>query len=281
MTRRRTRGFSIVLCSLLLAACTAGSSQHSSTATPAATSGPSASGTPSSAQKQDTPAQSPGSKRPNIVLLMTDDEALDDMWVMPKTRQLIGSGGATFDRAFSNYPLCCPARATVLTGQYAHNHGVMGNEAPWGGYTKYVDERDSLPVWLHAAGYRTAMLGKYLTGYPLKGHDTYVPPGWDDWRVPVDGTYNYEYRTVNVNGRLRKYHEYQAGYLADQADEVISQQAPGKPFFLWASFLAPHAGDPLDPDDTPVMGVQKRQTPYVEPRYRGSLSNVGLPRSPP
>ena len=178
---------------------------------------------------------------------MTDDEALDDMWVMPKTRQLIGSGGATFDRAFSNYPLCCPARATVLTGQYAHNHGVMGNEAPWGGYTKYVDERDSLPVWLHAAGYRTAMLGKYLTGYPLKGHDTYVPPGWDDWRVPVDGTYNYEYRTVNVNGRLRKYHEYQAGYLADQADEVISQQAPGKPFFLWASFLAPHAGDPLDP----------------------------------
>jgi N-acetylglucosamine-6-sulfatase len=274
MARRLLSGLVVLLAATSLLSC---SSEPSPPDAGGTTATPDPPGTKGAGASEAPAKQSPAGSRPNIVLLMTDDQSLSDLAVMPQTRRLIGDAGATFRRAFSNYPLCCPARATVLTGQYPHNHGVMGNEPPWGGYTKYVDEQDSLPVWLQAAGYRTALLGKYLTGYPRRGQATYVPPGWDDWQVPVDGTFNYEYRTVNENGRLRKYHQYQAGYLADRAAQVIREQDPRQPLFLWASFLAPHAGDPLDPDDTPVMGREKRLTPYVEPKHRDAMRTARVP----
>src|SRR5215211_7493588 len=82
--------------------------------------------------------------KPNIVVLETDDQTLASMWVMPKTQQLVGDEGVTFTRAFVNYSLCCPSRATLFTGQYAHNHGVLGNGPPAGGYTR-LDTTNWLP----------------------------------------------------------------------------------------------------------------------------------------
>ena len=105
---------------------------------------------------------------------MTDDQTVADLAAMPRTHALLGAGGVTFDRSYVSYPVCCPSRATSLSGQYAHNHGVMGLHPPTGGYARF-DAQESLPVWLQRSGYRTAHVGKYLNGY---GTDTPadVPP---------------------------------------------------------------------------------------------------------
>lgn len=226
-------------------------------------------------------AQQAAQKKPNIVLLMTDDQALSDMSVMPKTRRLIGAAGVTFSRAFSSYPLCCPARTTMLTGQQAHNHGVMGNDPPWGGYGKFRDEKATLAVWLRAAGYRTTMLGKYLNGYPVPGKETFVPPGWTNWLVPVVGAYRYDKYTINQNGRLQSYSKYQARYVADRVSGLVeTESATDQPFFLWASFLAPHVGMPVEPDDPRSRDREATDTPSVEPKYRDSLRGLRLPVTP-
>ena len=105
-------------------------------------------------------------KKPNVVFVMTDDQAAEQMRFMPKTNALLGQGGVTFRNSFSSYPLCCPSRATWLTGQYAHNHDVRTNQPPSGGYGKIAPTlSNSLPAWLQKAGYRTAHVGKFLNGY--------------------------------------------------------------------------------------------------------------------
>jgi hypothetical protein len=129
-----------------------------------------------------TPARDPV-RRPNVVVILTDDQTVGDMSVMPRTRRLLGTRGVTFTNSFVSYPLCCPSRATYLTGQYAHNHRVWGNRPPLGGYGR-LREAHTLPVWLQRAGYNTLFLGKYLNGYgsmPLRDGTSsvrYVPPGW-------------------------------------------------------------------------------------------------------
>ena len=118
---------------------------------------------------------------PNVVVVLVDDARLGDMSTLPTVRSLIGGAGATFTNAVAPYPLCCPARATLLTGQYAHNHGVLGNGDQWnplGGFSAFKDAR-TLATWLDA-DYATGWMGKYLNGYS----GTYVPPGWDAWKAP-------------------------------------------------------------------------------------------------
>ena len=119
-----------------------------------------------------------GQQRPNVVVVMTDDQRLWDMEAMPQTKRLIGRAGTTFENAVATYPLCCPSRSTFLSGQYEHNHGVLGNHAPEGGYAKF-DFTNALGVWLQAAGYRTAHVGKQLNEYgsALQPDQAAVPPG--------------------------------------------------------------------------------------------------------
>lgn len=102
--------------------------------------------------------------RPNVLIFETDDQTAAEISVLPSVRHLIGDAGVTFDRSFVSFSLCCPSRATLLTGQYAHNHGVRGNNPPDGGYYR-LDSTSTLAVWLQRAGYYTVHLGKYLNGY--------------------------------------------------------------------------------------------------------------------
>src|SRR5919109_150405 len=117
--------------------------------------------------------------RPNVLVLETDDQTLESMSVMPNVRRLLGQRGTTFDRSFVSFSLCCPSRATLFTGQYAHNHGVLGNAPPIGGYTK-LDKSEWLPLWLQRAGYRTVHPGKFLNRYgrdsPRDAPPTPPPP---------------------------------------------------------------------------------------------------------
>lgn len=181
---------------------------------------------------------------PNVVVIMTDDQDFRSMSAMPKTRRLIANAGTRFDRSVVNFPLCCPSRATLLTGQYAHNHGVLWNNWPYGGY-RMLDGSETLPVWLGRAGYRTIHIGKYLNEYGEQD-PTEVPPGWDDWHGGVDpSTYDYYGMTLNHNGRLKTYPRTERNYstnvytrLADRAIGDASKS--GKPFFMNLAPNAPH-----------------------------------------
>jgi N-acetylglucosamine-6-sulfatase len=214
--------------------------------------------------------------RPNILVLMTDDQTYDSMAVMPKTRALIGERGTTFTRSFANYALCCPSRSTLYTGQYAHNHGVLGNKPPYGGFTR-LDTSNWLPLWLQAAGYRTMHVGKFLNGY---GRDApaAVPPGFSDWHGMVDpSTYLFYGFTVFENGVPRSYPGvYSTDFVTTRANELIGAAAPSKqPFFMSVAFLAPHTGGPREPGDPTGFA-----TPVVAPQYKDALASVALPTPP-
>jgi N-acetylglucosamine-6-sulfatase len=214
--------------------------------------------------------------RPNVVVLMTDDQTVESMRVMPGVRRTLTARGTTFSRSFVSFPLCCPSRATFLTGQYAHNHGVVGNRPPTGGYGA-LDAAETLPVWLRRAGYVTLHVGKFLNRYGIDGPPTEVPPGWDEWHASVDPlTYEYYGTRLNQNGTLRTYPEtYSTDLYARRAEELIARaSARRRPFFLSVGFLAPHAGGPPEPDDPAGLA-----TPALARRHRDRFAAEPLPRA--
>jgi N-acetylglucosamine-6-sulfatase len=238
----------------------------------------------SSAPRQETVERAVASAagRPNIVVIMTDDQTLESMRVMPLTRSLIGSAGVTFDNSVVTYALCCPSRATFLTGQYSHNHGVRSNAPPEGGHAK-LDDTNTLPLWLQGAGYVTSLVGKYLNGYG-RVDKLELPPGWTEWHVASANTADkyYNYR-LNENGTLVQYGATPAQYLSDlttdKAVDFIRRRAPDaaggvRPFFLYVAYLAPHVGTPKEPGD-PSMATAVRA-----PRHKGRFAGELLPSSP-
>lgn len=183
-----------------------------------------------------------GATQPNIVLITTDDQTLRDLQHMPKTRRLVGDQGVEFSNALSPHPLCCPARAELLTGQFAQNNGVRTNLPPYGGVDALIDPGNVLPVWLQAAGYRTVFMGKYLNGYG--SHDAAdIPAGWDDWNGSYRDTYDYDGVSLDQNGTVVPYDGIvQADLFARLTEQKLGELAGDEPFFLWQSQLAPHGG---------------------------------------
>src|SRR6478672_5170990 len=148
------------------------------------------------------PATAARDGRPNILVVMTDDEAKADVAGMPNVKKLLARQGTTFADAVDSFPLCCPSRATFITGQYAHNHGVAGNFYPYGWYGMKHRE-NVLPVWLKRAGYTTALVGKWLNGYGARDAHGEVPAGFDIWRGLLDvSAYDYFNFVMNRNGKL-------------------------------------------------------------------------------
>ena len=141
--------------------------------------------------------------RPNILVVMTDDMALSDLEFMPSVRRKLARKGTSFTNAIDAFPLCCPARATFITGQYPHNHGVIGNFAPYGWYGM-KQRGNTLPAWLDDAGYRTAAIGKWLNGYGALDAHGEIPKGFDTWRGLLDvSAYDYFNFVMNWDGELR------------------------------------------------------------------------------
>jgi N-acetylglucosamine-6-sulfatase len=217
--------------------------------------------------------------RPNFVVVMTDDQALDTMRAMPFTRRAVGGKGVVFENAIASFPLCCPSRATFLTGQYAHNHGVLDNHPPEGGYAQ-LDSRRTLPVWLRRAGYETAFVGKYLNGYgsPETGGATEVPRGWTRWYgLPSRGDKrSYEF-DVNQDGELVHYgtgeRNYKTDVLARKAAGLVRAASAGRrPFFLWIATPGPHTDKQIPPSAP--------RNPEPAPRHEGAFEGVRAPRPP-
>lgn len=217
----------------------------------------------------------PGGTPPNVVVVMTDDQTVDSLAVMERTRRLIADAGTTYANGVASFPLCCPARAQVLTGQYAHNNGVRDNTPPDGGYPALEDD-ETLPVWLQRAGYATAHVGKYLNSYTAAA-DPSVPPGWDHWFSLVDpSATNYAEYDVNDDGELRSFgpapEEYQTDVLADEAVARVHDLAAGdQPFFVTFWPTAPHTG--LGPGALPF-------SPSPAPRHLGRFAEAPLPDTP-
>ena len=143
--------------------------------------------------------------RPNILVVMTDDESAADVATMPNVKRLLAKRGTSFADAVDSFPLCCPSRATFITGQYAHNHGVFGNFWPYGWYGM-KHRGNTLPAWLQGAGYRTALIGKWLNGYGARDAHGEVPAGFDIWRGLLDvSAYDYYNFVMNRNGKLKSW----------------------------------------------------------------------------
>ncbi len=183
----------------------------------------------------------PPAHGPNVILVMTDDMRMDDLQFMPHVRHLLTDQGATFSQMLSPYPLCCPARAEVLSGQYSHNNGVQGNAWPRGGYYK-LDSSNTLPVWVRDHGYETAFMGKYLNEYGARDPHV-VPPGWDVWDGSLDNVYDYNHVILNQNGTVVGYpHVYQTDLFDQTSQDLVRQFTNSdRPYFMWVSYVAPHA----------------------------------------
>jgi N-acetylglucosamine-6-sulfatase len=197
-------------------------------------------------------APAPGAEppRPNILFVLTDDMAKSDLAVMPHVRSLLAEQGTSFSQAFVSVSLCCPSRTTILRGQYSHNTGIQTNGGANGGFEtahRTGVERSTIATWLHAAGYRTGLFGKYLNGYPNGANNLFVPPGWDTFVSPTRGGNPYrEYDyTLNQNGR-GVFHGHAPNdygttvYSRHAADFMTRAGKAGKPFFAYLALYAPH-----------------------------------------
>jgi arylsulfatase A-like enzyme len=219
--------------------------------------------------------------QPNIVVIETDDQTVESMRVMGKVRSLLGTNGATFKNSFVNYSLCCPSRSTFLTGQYAHNHEILDNKAPLGGYDRFaaLHGDDNLPVWLQDAGYHTALIGNYLTYYANRPP---VPPGWSEWQVASPDTHDvYDYM-LNENGALVHYGtdpaDFKQDVLTGKAVDYVARQAPmAQPFFLWLTYTVPHSAGP-NPNPNPPSNCGYTAKPA--PRHAHAFDSQPL-QTPP
>ena len=215
--------------------------------------------------------------RPNILLIMTDDQHVESLRVMDNLQSLLVDRGTSFTNNFCSWPICAPSRGTLLTGQYAHNHGVINSSPTTAGGYKDLDGTNTLPVWLQRAGYHTAHLGKYVNGYGSVD-PTEIPPGWTDWHAAVNPPGHYLNRTLNENGTLVNYQGiYQTDQYAEKASDIVRRAAAGdQPFFAWINFFAPHGGQPREADDPPGA-TGNAIGPAVADRHRDFFADESLP----
>jgi arylsulfatase A-like enzyme len=207
-------------------------------------------------------------RRPNIVLVLTDDLSSNLVRYMPHLKSLMNRG-----MTFTNYTvtdsLCCPSRASIFTGEFPHNTGVLSNTAPSGGYAAFQansDQAHTFAVSLRRAGYRTGFFGKYLNGYaPLA--EPANPPGWSQWGA-VDGHGYREYGyNLSLNGKI-VHHGFSPGdYLTTVLDRmgrhfIRTSAAAATPFALEIATFTPHS-------------------PYVPaPTDVGRFASLRVPRTP-
>jgi N-acetylglucosamine-6-sulfatase len=213
--------------------------------------------------------------QPNFVFILTDDMRKDDLQYMLNTLDLVGSQGMTFENAFVSNSLCCPSRATIMRGQYAHNTGVWGNsdgpDSGWQGYKNHGNERDNIATHLHNAGYRTGLFGKYFNTYDLSA----VPLGWDDWFATESGGGVFNFY-VNDNGTKKYFPKSNTNYVTD----VLSRETQsfigdsvraGKPFFAYVAPKPPH--EPAVPAPRHAQAFDGKKAPRLGSFNEGDVSD--------
>lgn len=178
-------------------------------------------------------SQEPPAPRPNVLIIVSDDQrATDTMHVMPKTVRFLGRDGTRFDQFYATTPLCCPSRATLMTGRYAHNHFVQNNLL-----ARNLNQETTLQYYLRRAGYNTAIAGKFLNGWPVRH---LKPPYFDRWAVSHGGYYG---KTFNVNGDTGRVQQYSVDFVRDQAVAAMRrfERQDDVPWYIYLAPAAPHS----------------------------------------
>jgi N-acetylglucosamine-6-sulfatase len=232
--------------------------------------------------------------QPNIVLILTDDQRYDEL-SMPSVQSSLIDKGVKFSNGFVVDPLCCPSRATILTGKYSHGTDIYSNVPPHGGFATFTNEgedRSTIATWLDDAGYYTGFVGKYLNGYSA-AKTAYVPPGWDQWDAlalaqssggeRTGGYYDYY---MSVNG-TQEYHgskatDYSTNVLGNDAVRFIQDAPPTTPLFLYFAPRAPHGpAVPANSDKNTFQDLQPLRPPNYDeqdvsdkPAYVQALSRL-------
>ncbi len=228
----------IVAVLVVVSGCTGSTNESAAPASPQAD--PTTSPLPTAEPVPPSPAEQAEDERPNIILITTDDMNQSDLRWMPKTRRLLGDAGVTVDGFISNHPLCCPARAQIFTGQFAHNNRVHDNEySRFGGYKRLRDPGQHVGRWLRDAGYRTAFVGKHMNGWEFTAPRQ---PGWTVFDPLLKGIYAPYGITTFGNGTPRRYDDvYTADLVGRLSVRYIKRfAAQDAPFFIWTSQMPPH-----------------------------------------
>ncbi len=192
--------------------------------------------------------------KPNVVIVITDDQRFDTLQYMPILNAQLFSESVRFNNTFASVPLCCPSRATIFTGLYAHNHGIIDNAPPYGGAPMFKDS-STIATWLKNGGYRTGLFGKYMNSYDQIS--PYIPPGWDQWFAFVQSNNNYLNYKLNENGTVVTYGNQPADYstevIAKKAVNFVENTSSGQPVFVYLASFAPHStGSAFDSLPTPA-----------------------------
>jgi arylsulfatase A-like enzyme len=197
--------------------------------------------------------------RPNIVVIVTDDQRSDSLEVMDDTRAYLAGGGATFPQAFVATPLCCPSRASVMTGRYAHNHGVRTNR-----HTPDLDHTITMQAALKTAGYQTAISGKFLLYWDM----SQPPPNFDRWAIVNEGDYYGDY--YSVDGERQRVDEYSTDFIGAKALEFLDgfEADDARPFFLYIAPQAPHQPFIPEPDYESAPVPEWQMSPAVHEEDR-------------
>jgi len=220
---------------------------------------------------------------------MTDDlsvpmlDLLLENNMMPNLQTYLIDEGTTFNNSFVTASLCCPSRATFLTGLYPHNHGVFLNKPMYidgklfanGGF-KAFDDSSTIATWLNDSNYKTGFVGKYLNDYHKNAPKNYVPPGWDDWQATLSALRMYNYGIMDNGKTIWNNKVYQTEELAKRAGDFI--QESDSPFFLYVSSAAPHSMP-----DAYTCAYDEKHTfvsAVMAPKYNGTLDNIEIPHSP-
>jgi arylsulfatase A-like enzyme len=213
---------------------------------------------------------------PNIVVIMTDDQSASTLTerFMPQTWDLLVEPGTVFSSFVATTPICCPARASFYTGQYAHNNGVFQNDP---GYEGLIAKENVLPAWLQEAGYRTALVGKFMHGYENAVDPASTPaPGYDDWfGMLVNSYYGYVVSDDGVPTRFgHAPQDYATSVINHRAVDLIGAYAEDDdPFFIHVAHVAPHSHN--------TKGSVCDDAAEPAPRDIGRYSRAIFPKPPP
>jgi arylsulfatase A-like enzyme len=174
--------------------------------------------------------------RPNVLVIVTDDARAETLEAMPKTRRWIADAGVTYTNGFATTPSCCPSRASIFSGRYVHNHGVLRQQLG-----DRLDQSTTLASELQGAGYATAMAGKFLNRWPLER----PPPGFDRYALANGGYYD---QTWAVDGTTRRVPTYSTTFIGDRALAFLDEREAddARPWFMYLATFAPH--DPRVPE---------------------------------
>lgn len=216
--------------------------------------------------------------RPNIVLIMTDDQRWDTIgndglnkvinqrygrFVMPNLEDRIVAPGVLFTNAFTTTPESAPARASLLSGGFLpRDTGVLMNEWPNGGAKRFLDT-STMPVDLQESGYKTALIGRYMNEYNYLG--AYIPPGWSSFVGIKDFSAWDNYSVIKGTssshpgqGSEEVFSEYIADFQEAEAIRFVEENNDS-PFFLFLSAPAPHLpAIPASVDEELYLGYQYR-----------------------